>query len=235
MANTYPLHPSSAPVGQLGVDARSAFIVRTYQHLFGAIVAFTGLQIFFFTSGMAETIARALLGTTWLLVLGAFMVVGWIASRVAHTTQSLGKQYTALGAFVVAEAIIFVPLLYIANSFAPGVIQNAAFVTLLGFTGLTVVAFTTRKDFSFLGGLLRWGGILVLVLIVAGVLFGFQLGVFFSVAMIGFAGAAILYDTSNVIHHFPEDRYVGASLELFASLALMFWYVLQLFMSFNDD
>jgi FtsH-binding integral membrane protein len=45
------------------------------------------------------------------------------------------------------------------------------------------------------------------------------------------AGAAILYDTSNVLLRFPEDRYVAAALELFASVALMFWYVLRLFMS----
>jgi hypothetical protein len=49
--------------------------------------------------------------------------------------------------------------------------------------------------------------------------------------MVGVAGAAILYDTSAVIHDYPEDRYVAASLQLFASVALMFWYVLQLFTS----
>jgi FtsH-binding integral membrane protein len=104
-------------------------------------------------------------------------------------------------------------------------------VTLLGTAGLTAVAFMTRKDFSFLRGLLMWGGMLALVAIAGGVLFGFELGTWFSVAMIGFAGAAVLYDTSNVLHHYPEDRYVGAALELFASIALMFWYVLRLFMS----
>jgi FtsH-binding integral membrane protein len=89
----------------------------------------------------------------------------------------------------------------------------------------------TRKDFSFLGGILRWGFIVALVLIVAGVLFGFQLGTFFSVAMIGLAGAAILYDTSNILHHYPEDRYVAGALELFSSVALMFWYVISLLLS----
>jgi FtsH-binding integral membrane protein len=76
-----------------------------------------------------------------------------------------------------------------------------------------------------------WGGILALVAIAGSVLFGFHMGTWFSVAMIGFAGAAILYDTSNVMRHYPEDRHVAAALELFASIALMFWYVLQLFMS----
>ena len=109
-------------------------------------------------------------------------------------------------------------------------IQSAALVTLIGFAALTGVVFVTRKDFSFLGALLKWGGVVALVLIVAGVVFGFQLGTFFSVGMVAFAGAAILYDTSNILHHYPEDRYVAAALGLFASVALMFWYVLRLFM-----
>jgi FtsH-binding integral membrane protein len=110
-------------------------------------------------------------------------------------------------------------------------VRSAAAVTLVGFGGLTAVVFTTRKDFSFLGSFLRWAGIGALLLIGAGLLFGFQLGTFFSVGMIVLAGAAILYDTSNVIRSFPEDRYVAAALQLFASVALMFWYVLRLFMS----
>jgi FtsH-binding integral membrane protein len=76
-----------------------------------------------------------------------------------------------------------------------------------------------------------WGGILALIGIVASVIFGWHLGTWFSVAMIGFAGAAVLYDTSNIMHHYPEDKYVAASMALFASIALMFWYVLRLFMS----
>ncbi|MGC4064189.1 MAG: Bax inhibitor-1 family protein [Polyangiaceae bacterium] len=65
-------------------------------------------------------------------------------------------------------------------------------------------------------------------------MFGFQLGTFFSVLMVGFAGAAILYDTSAVMRDYPTDRYVGAALQLFASVALMFWYVLRIFMSSRD-
>lgn len=162
------------------------------------------------------------------------MVVGWLATRAAHTAQSKVAQFGALGAYVVMEAIIFVPLLYIANTYAPGVISSAGMITIAGFAGLTGIAFWTRKDFSFLGGLIKWGGILALVAIGASLIFGFQLGVFFSVAMIGLAGAAILYDTSNILREYPEDRYVGAALQLFASVALMFWYVLQLLLSRRD-
>lgn len=221
----------SIPVIELDVHSRGKFISRTYNHLFGAITAFTLIEIFLFKSGMAEPMARAMLGTSWLLVLGGFVLVSWLARGVVHRAASKAAQYAALTGYVLAQAVIFVPLLYVADKYAPGAITSAAAITFLAFTALTLVVFFTRKDFSFLRGILMWGGIVALVLIVGGALFGFQLGTYFSVGMVALAGAAILYDTSNVLHHYPEDRYVAAALELFASVALMLWYVLRLLMS----
>lgn len=218
------------PVAAMSGDARSDFIWRTYGHVAGAILLFAAIETYLFNTGLAQGIASFLLGGSWLLVLGAFMLVGWGASHAAHRVESKPLQYLALGGFVLAQSIIFVPLLYLAASRAPQVIESAAGVTLLGTAGLTAVAFITKKDFSFLRGILFWGGILALVAIVSSILFGFNLGTWFSVAMIGFAGAAVLYDTSNILHHYPEDRHVAAALELFGSIALMFWYVLQLFL-----
>jgi FtsH-binding integral membrane protein len=220
-------------VANASVDSRAKFISRTYNHLLGAIALFTGIEVVLFKTGIAYKIAGAL-AQNWLFVLGGFMVASWLASRAAHRSTSLSSQYFALVAFVAVEAVVFVPLLVVANLYAPGAIQSAGIVTLLGFAGLTGIAFWTRKDFSFLGGVLKWVGICALALIVGGILFGFELGTFFSVAMVAFAGGAILYDTSNVLHHFPEDRYVGAALELFASVALMFWYVLRIFIAARD-
>lgn len=207
--------------------------MRTYAHLLGAILLFAGVEYVLFTSGLALPMAEAMLSVNWLLVLGGFMVVSWFASRAAASAESKAAQYAALGAYVLAQAIIFVPLLVMAAYYTqdPGVITKAAWVTILGFTGLTAIVVFTKKDFSFLGSLLKWGGVLAIVAIVAAVLFGFELGTWFSVAMIGFAGAAILYDTDKVLNSYPEDRHVAAALQLFASVALLFWYVLRLFMS----
>src|ERR1051325_1804415 len=219
------------PVIELDAQSRGKFVSRTYTHLFGAISAFTLIEIALFKLGLAEPMARAMMGVNWLFVLGGFVVVSWLARGVAHRAASKAAQYASLTGFVAAEAVIFVPLLWLANSRFPGAITSAAAVTFLAFTALTLVVFFTRKDFSFLRGILFWGGIIALALIVGGAIFGFQLGTYFSVGMVALAGAAILYDTSNVLHHYPEDRYVAAALELFASMALMLWYVLRLFMS----
>ncbi len=234
MSQTFQPYTPPRSAVSAAVDARARFIVRTYNHLFGAIALFTLIEVGLFMSGLGEQLAMAMAALPWLAILGAFMVVSWLASRFAHTAQSKVTQYMALGGYIVAEAIIFVPLLWMAKTYAPGAIQSAGLVTMVGFAGLTAIAFISKKDFSFLGAILKWVGLCALLMIIGGAVFGFHLGTYFSVGMVAFAGAAILYDTSNILHHFPEDRYVGAALELFASVALMFWYVLRIFISSRD-
>ena len=58
-----------------------------------------------------------------------------------------------------------------------------------------------------------------------------ELGPIFTYAMIALACGYILYHTSNVLHHYRIGQHVAAALALFASVALLFWYILQLFMS----
>ena len=79
------------------------------------------------------------------------------------------------------------------------------------------------------------GGFVALGTIAASILFGFSLGLFFTGLMILFAAGAILYNTANVMRHYRTDQHVAASLALFASVALLFWYVLQATMSLASD
>jgi hypothetical protein len=146
-------------------------------------------------------------------------------------------QYAGLGIYVVAEAIIFLPLLLIAAHpqflNQPQIIGQAAIITGALFGGLTLIAFTTKKDFSFLGGILKMGFFVAMGLIVASIFMGFNLGLLFSGAMILLASISILYSTSNIIHHYGTTQYVAAALGLFASVALLFWYVLRILMAFS--
>ncbi len=216
---------------------RSQFIVRTYVHLLGAVIAFVGIEAALLQLPGVESMVGAMTsGFAWLLVLGAFMFVSYIANRWAHSATSLGTQYLGLGLYVVAEAVIFLPLLYVAANYGgQGVISTAAGVTLCVFTGLTAAVLMTRKNFSFLAPALSIAGIGALLLIVVSILFGFSLGPIFTVAMIVFAAGYILYNTSNILHEYRTDQYVAASLGLFASVALLFWYILQLLMSLNRN
>lgn len=213
---------------------RAMFIRKTYLTLAGAILAFIGLETYFLNASWAPGLVQTMIGGrfSWLIVLGAFMAVSWIADKWARSNTSAGMQFLGLGLFVVAEALIFLPLMFIAAFYSdPSVIPTAGIITGLLFAGLTATAFITRKDFSFLRGILTIGGFVALGVIVAGMLFGFQLGLFFSSIMVLFAGASILYTTSNIIHHYRTDQPVAAALALFSGVMLLLWYVLQILMS----
>jgi FtsH-binding integral membrane protein len=215
-------------------DARAAFIKNTYLHLAGAIGVFALLEAYLLNSSIGLKMAQTMMSGSWLLVLGGFMLVSFVADRWARSDTSRGQQYLGLGLFVVAEAIIFLPLMFMAQSYAArsgsDVIGKAAITTGILVAGLTVTAFVTKKDFSFMRSFLVMGSFVALGLIVASVLFKFELGILFSGAMVLFASASILYTTSNIIHQYRADQYVSAALALFSGVALLFWYILQIFM-----
>jgi FtsH-binding integral membrane protein len=223
---------SVAPVAALSTEARSTFIWKCYAHVVGALFALVGIEVYLFSSGAAYPIAQTMLQSPMAVLIG-FVALSWGAGHVAHRLESSMAQYAAFGAFVVLWAIMFVPLLAMALAMDPTgtMIQSAGVVTVVGCVGLVATAMITRKDFSFLRGVLVWGFFVALMLIGASWLFGWNLGTWFSVGMIAFAGIAVLYDTSNIMHHYPQDKHVAASMALFASIAMMFYYILRLFMS----
>lgn len=224
-------------------DARRTFIRKTYTHLAAAIYAFVMLEWLMVQMGLDQR-ALQMIGSSrwaWLGVLGAFMVVGWIADSWAQSSTSIGKQYAGLSLYVLAQAVIFLPMIGIAKFMtvnAAGqeipIIGAAGITTLLMTAGLTAYAFISKQDFSFLGGFLNMIGWGTMALIAVSILFGFNLGVWFSAAMIIFASGYILYYTSNILQVYRTDQYVAAALALFAAVALLFWYVLRIFMAFSS-
>ena len=225
---------SMAPVSSLAVEDRSQFIWKCYAHVVGAILALIAVEYYLFSSGAAEAIAQTMMRSPLGVVVG-FIGLSWAAGHMAHRLESTAAQYAAFAAFVVLWAVMFVPILGYAIVYGQergvNIIEDAAVVTVFGCAALIATVMITRKDFSFLRGVMVWGFFIAIGLIAASLLFGFDLGTWFSVGMIGFAGVAVLYDTSNIMHHYPQDKYVAASMALFASIAMMFFYILRLFMS----
>lgn len=231
----------TTPVIEVQSDARAAFIRKTYLHLALALAAFAGLEVVIFTyfPGFVSTIF-SMLGAGgrmgWIVMLGGFMFVSWIANKWAMSDTSRGMQYAGLLLYTFAEAILFIPLLGIVISQSDtSVLPTALLITGTLFSGLTFIVFTTRKDFSFLGGILKIGFFIAIGTVVAGAIFGFTIGLFFSFLMVALAGASILYSTSRVLHHYHTEQYVAASLALFASFALLLWYVLQIVLGFGRN
>jgi FtsH-binding integral membrane protein len=237
---TFGMTAAEAPA-----EARLGFIRKTYTHLAAAVYALVMLEfLFFFTLPLDAWMPRLLMaggGWGWLVVLGAFMVVSWIANAWAQSETSIGKQYAGLFLYVAAEAVILCPLLWIANHYVTPIgeqtfspILVAAIATLLVFGVLTATVFITRHDFSYLGPILGIAGLVLLGVILLSAFGLMNFGVLIMSAFVVFACGYILYYTSNVLHHYRTDQHVAAALALFASVALLFWYILQIVLSLSS-
>jgi FtsH-binding integral membrane protein len=235
----YEYAPDYRVAAQAESTERAAFIRRTYAHLAGAILAFIGLEALLLMAVKEYDLPlMQWLGASrgmWLIIMIAWMGASWVANMWARSETSVAVQYLGLGLYVVAEALIMLPLLYIAQIFAgPGTIATAGILTLCVFGGLTVSVFITRKDYSFLGPIISVASLIALGVILASFLFSFNLlGVFFAFAMVGLMAACILYQTSGILLHYRTDQHVAAALGLFASVATLFWWILRILMIFN--
>lgn len=259
MALSASARPISGAVATIGVSDRIAFLRKTYATLGVALLAFaalTGLMMNFATETSLRFSMWALTGGgfNWLIVIGLFMLVGWIAQKLAYSGRSSGVQYLGLGIAVAAEALLLQPLLWVVmfkygnpasllasdgahailSAQAGAIIMQAVVITLSIFVGLTLVVFLTKKDFSFMRGVLTICSFAVLGVIIASIIFGFSLGALFCGFVVLLMAGYILYQTSLVMAHFPPTASVAAALMLFSTIATLFWYVLQLLMSLNN-
>lgn len=211
---------------------KATFYKNTYRHLAFAVLAFIGLETLLIKTVPTDVIAWMLGGKfIWLFLIGLFWL-GSVVSTKLSFDPSQDKQYMGLGLYIILEALIFMPMIFIAINMTNGydVLMQAALTTLFMFSGLTAVVFLTNTDFSFLRTILIVGGFVALGTIVVGAIFGFNLGLWFSVAMVVLASASILYQTDQIKNQYGTQQYVGASLQLFASVMLLFWYILSILM-----
>lgn len=220
------------------LDQRVAFIRRVYAHVGGATLLLAGLiGGIINTPELAEPLARFAFAQWWVVLIG-YMVASSVAHRMAASHASPGMQYLGLGLFVLAEAVIFTPVLYLLHALVPGgddVILQAGLLTAVIFGGLTAVVLVTKADFSFLRNFLWTALLAALGLMLVAALTSFSLGTWFVAAMVLLMAGFILYETSNVLHHYSTTEHVAAALAVFSSLTTLFWYVLQLVSAFSDD
>ncbi len=215
---------------------KAQFYKKTYSNLALGVLVFVVLESIMLNTPFVVQGMISLLGMgkfSWLIILGLFMAVTWYAQKLAYNSESTTKQYVGYMLYIVAEAFLFVPILYVAMSMTgdTSLITQAGILTLALFLGLTGVVFGSNANFSFMRSILTIGFFLALGAIVAGMLFGFELGLWFSLAMVALASGSILYSTWQIKNEYAANQYVPAALSLFASLMLLFWYILRILMN----
>ncbi|QDT54331.1 Modulator of FtsH protease YccA [Caulifigura coniformis] len=218
------------------LEQRISFIRRVYGHLLGAMLLFIASAALFVNTPAIYQPLFSLLSLRWgpLLLIGGFMAASAVAQSMAYNRTSRGTQYFGLGLYAVLEALIFTPLLlYVQLRQGADVIMQAGTVTLIIFGGLSAVVMLTRSDFSFLRNFLWLGSLAAFAVIIVSMFTGGGItgSLLFMSAMVVLFSGWILYDTSNILHHYDTDQYVAAALKLFSSVATLFWWVLRLMSS----
>ena len=228
-------YPMTAAQSQ--ASERAAFIRRTYAHLAGAVLAFVMLEVLFFKA-LPDAALRQITVLFWspvglLIDLALVIGIGMLARHWARSTHPRSVQYLGLSAYVIMQSIFALPLFVVLLHFlpphmnGPQILQDAVVLTLCCFGGLTATVFITRKDFSFLAPILLIGSFLLIGVILIAAIAGFHVGIWWSLAGVALMSAFILYDTSNVLHHYHTDQHVAAALALFASLIYLFYRIVE--------
>jgi uncharacterized protein len=231
-------------------NARIAFIRRTYLHLAGSVALLCGIEAVLLQAIKTDG-GRAFLGAWFgnpislLVILGLFIAGGFLARVMARASMPPAVKYLGLFMYICIEAIFLLPILYVATTHPKfgdsHIVTQAGVLTLVTFGGLSLTVFLTKKDFSFLGyGLMLASWLLFGVVVVAIVMAAMggpiiSLGIGYSFLVIALASGYILYDTSNILHHYGTDEHVGASLELLADVVLLFYHILRVLMLSRND
>lgn len=232
-ANPYA-YASMTPAALAAAEERAAFLRRTYSLLLAAILTFAGTL---WAAGsvepvrdLATSLARAIFGSRWgfLLYFGLFLGGSWLVHAFAERKPI---NLVFFFGFAFLMGLLMAPLIYmVLAKGASGVtaVNQAAVLTALVFTGLTAYVLYSGKDFSFLGGALSIGIFALLGIGLAGWLFGFSIGIWYSVAAVVIFVGYILYDTSAILNRYPVTAHVSAACVLFVDVVLLFKHLLVL-------
>lgn len=214
---------------QATLSERLAFIRKVYALFFAAILfaiggAWVGLN--------SPPVLQFAFEHPYIMM---FMLIGGVfgAQAVRHVR---GVNLAALFGFTTLTGVMISPLLYILGRVNPASIWQAGFLTVGIFGGLTAYVFISKKDFSFLRGLMVTGLIVVIlagalnILFVGSSAFGFAIS---AATLLLFSGF-VLYDTSNIIRHYPVNEYVAGALSLYLDAFNIFISLLSLLNSNRD-
>ena len=214
------LQPVTA--AQVSVEERMSFVRKVYALFFAATLFAVG------GVGLGITV-KPLLRFAFehpfiMLIVMLGGVVG--AQAVRHVR---GLNLLALFAFTTLTGVVISPLIAIYTQLNPASILQAGVLTVGIFGGLTAYVFVSKKDFSFMRGMLMTG---LIVVILAGVV-----NIFLGASALGFAVAAaalllfsgfVLYDTSNIIRRYPTNEYVAGALSLYLDAFNIFLALLRI-------
>lgn len=165
------------------------------------------------------------------------MLVGFGLLFVVHKTADSSKGLIAIFAFTGVMGASIGPMLnhYMAMANGPQLVMQALAGTAIVFFGLSAYALTTRKDFSFMGGFLMVGLLVVVVASIANIFLAIPaVSLAISAAAVMIMSGLILFDTSRIVNG-GETNYIRATVSLYLNIYNLFIHMLHLLTAFGDD
>jgi len=223
---------TAPPAAFAAVSERATFLKKVYGILFLGILGFAATLWATanvpFANDLAVRLGNTIHGTKWgwALYLGLFMGGSMLVNVLAEKRPI---NVIAFAAWVVLLAFLISPLVLMINQVrGPEVITEASLITALVFGALTLTVFVTGKDFSFLRGALFFGVLALLGVGIAGAIFGFTIGLWYSWIAVVLMAGYVLYDTSSILHRLPTTMAMTGAILLFTDVVLLFKHILVL-------
>lgn len=204
------------------VSERMGFIRKVYALFFvGILFAIGGVALGFVYPPLMVAVAQHPFIALLVLIVG---VIG--AQAVRHVP---GLNLLAFFGFTALSGAIMSPLLYIVSLTNPNSIWQAGILTVGIFGGLTAYVFISKRDFSFMRGMVTTGLIVVVLAVllnmfIASTALGFAVAVASLLLFSGF----VLYDTSNIIRRYPTNEYIAGAMDLYLDAFNIFLALLRI-------
>jgi len=201
-------------------------VLRNTYSLLAMTLAFSAVTAFISTQ-----LNMGMIGYIGFIIAGLISL--FIVHKKADTAQGLMWTFIFTGCMGMALG----PILnrYLAMSNGGEIIMQALGGTALIFFGLSAYALTTKKDFSYMGGFLSIGMLVVIVAMIANIFFAIPaLSLAISAAVVMIMSGFILFDTSRIING-GETNYIRATVSLYLNIYNLFIHLLALIGFGNDD
>ena len=223
---------TAPPAAFAAVAERATFLKKVYGILLLGVLGFAATLWATanvpFANDLAIQVGRLTMGHKWgwAVYMGIFIGGSMVVNRLAETRPI---NVIAYAAWVLILAFLIAPIVLVLNhTHGPEILTQASMLTALVFGSLTLVVFYTSKDFSFLKGILMLSGLALFATGIAGAIFGFSLGLWFSAAVVVLMAGYILYDTSLILHRLPVTMAMSGAIMLFTDVVLLFKHILLL-------
>lgn len=172
-------------------------------------------------------------GAYLLSFIGSIGLIWFVLPRTANSAAGIGVVFAITGLMGFGLGPVLNSYLSMANG--SQVIMTALGGTGIIFLSLSAYALTTKRDFSFLGGMLFAGFMVILIAALVNIFLAIPaLTLAISAAVIMIMSGFILFDTSRIIHG-GETNYVLATVSMYLSIYNIFVSLLQILGAFNDD